>query len=223
MRLKQFAVSALVALTATLPGPVVAQTQPQAPVREVYAASLEPLNTNVTKRPASGFALLTVDGDGLTVQVVARGLDPGTPHLQHIHGFLDSDAKATCPTAQADKNGDGIVDIAELVPIAGRTLIPLNQDPIGMMLLNPALFPTPGGPNWSYYYEQTVPIDQLGQAADQAFGVTNFSLDLDTRTIVVHGISPDATLPDSVSSVPGTKVPAQVTLPVACGALTRVQ
>ncbi|MCC6178530.1 MAG: hypothetical protein IT305_24770 [Chloroflexi bacterium] len=230
MRLRQLTVGALVVLTAALPGSVVAQTQPQAADRVVYAASLQPINANVTDKPVSGFALLTVAGNQLTIQVVASGLYPRAHHLQHIHGYLDSGAETGCPAAKADANGDatgdangdGIIDIVELVPITGRTLIPLDQDPVGMMLLDPELFPSPSGPTGSYYYEKTVQIDQLEQAAGKALDVADFNLNLETRTIVVHGVNPAIRLPATVQSLPGTGVPASVTLPVACGQLTHV-
>lgn len=74
---------------------------------------------------ASGTAFLDVKGDQLTVKVEAEGLVPGQPHAQHLHGSTDGH-DFHCPSADADKNGDGVLTTAEGVPSYGDINISLT-------------------------------------------------------------------------------------------------
>lgn len=83
-----------------------------APVK-VYRANLSSLNGS----GASGQATLLLRGRRLTVIATSRGLAPGLPHAQHIHGVIGG--RNACPTRAADKNGDGLISTAEGKPAYG--------------------------------------------------------------------------------------------------------
>lgn len=85
-----------------------------------------------------------------------KGVVAGQLHVQHIHGH---DGEATCPTPQADDDGDGVVSVGEGAPDYGGVLVPLTP------------FPTPDGTR--YHYQQSFP--------DQG------DLEPERRAVVVHG------------------------------------
>lgn len=103
----------------------------------------------------------------LTFAVMIR-LSPFTT----IHGFADNH-DAVCPTAAADTNHDGVIDINETEPMSGVTMVPFTSDPVSMQIVTNT-YPTAGA-DVSYTYSKTVSL--LG------------------------------------------KIPAQVTIPIACGKL----
>ena len=75
------------------------------------------------------------------------------------------------------------------------------------------------GADGTFQYHKTVSLKDLNAAFAKAFG--DKELDLDRRVIFIHGILASTQLPASAASL-GT-IPAQVTLPIACGEITRVQ
>lgn len=185
---------------------------------EVYAAQLRPINPTVTDRNVFGNALFVVNGTEMTVYVDAVGLAPGQNHLQHYHGFTNGQ-DATCPPANADTNGDGIVDITETEPYTGQTLVPFHDQPASLEgLLSPERFPIATAPYGLIDYQQTVPVGELESALQREYSIP--SLNLEQRTVFLHGIESDASLPDTVQSI--ANVPAQTTLPIACGEIVRV-
>jgi hypothetical protein len=126
----------------------------------------------------SGTAVLRLKGTTLTVQLEVRGLEANQSQLAHIHGLTTGDA--TCPTAAADTNGDKLISFQEGLPFYGPVLVELASEQVGA--------------NGRLNVTKTI--------------TTNVQslLPLDTRTIVVHGLT-----------VNGTYVPS---LPVACGQVT---
>ena len=57
----------------------------------------------------TGTAEVTATNDGgLRVVIDARGMVPGQPHAQHIHGST-SGGHFMCPTMEADADGDGLL------------------------------------------------------------------------------------------------------------------
>jgi hypothetical protein len=55
-----------------------------------------------------GTAALTAHDGSLTVVIHARGLVPGQPHAQHIHGAAGG-SHFMCPSMADDKDGDGLL------------------------------------------------------------------------------------------------------------------
>jgi hypothetical protein len=182
---------------------------------ETYLARLTPLNTSVTKVETSGEAKFNVEGDNLTITVDVKNAPPGIAHLQHFHGFKTGDKKASCPTAAADANHDGVIDLIETEPVAGTTMVPFHDDPVSMEI--PSETYPKASAEGTCHYAKTVSLKALKEAFSKAFGGQD--LDLDRRVVFIHGIAPDTKLPPSVASL--DKIPAQVTLPIACGAIEK--
>lgn len=200
--------------TATLAGAPEAKSEPQQ--TEVYVAHLHPLNTKVTGVETTGEARFSIAGDRLTIRVDAQKLPPDMMHLQHFHGFTDN-RDATCPTEAADANHDGIIDLIETEPTSGTTMVPFHDDPVSMEIVRDT-YPTAGA-DGTFQYEKVVSLKDLEAAFNKAFG--DKELDLDHRVVFIHGIVPSTKLPASTASL-GT-IPAQVTLPIACGKIERAE
>ena len=157
----------------------------------IARVDLKPLN----KSHASGQAELRLSYDhrDLTVLIQAKGLEPGGPHISHIHG-LSNDGEpvnSTCPTTAQDSDGDGYVELAEGQPKYGPILIDfMNIDP-----------DTDGRVNFKKDF------DLSGSQA---------ALPLQMRHIVIHGMTVNgagAGTPGEVDDTSGYKT----VLPVLCG------
>jgi hypothetical protein len=182
-----------------------------------FKAELSPLNSKTTGSDASGEATFTISGDKLTIRITAKGVPPNMEHLQHFHGFAKGDRTSECPTVRNDKNGDGIIDIVETEPVAGTTMVPFEADPIGMSAANDT-FPRAGA-DGSFSYEKTVSLKALEAAFTKKF--PGQQLDLDRRVVFLHGIPASTKLPATVASL--DHIPAQVVLPIACGAIKKIR
>lgn len=164
---------------------------------QTYMADLQPLNGGLS----DGEATLVRDGDQLTIEIQADGLDD-VFHIMHIHGFETARGTGVCPTPDADANGDGFVDLAEGLPDYGPIL--LNIDP----------FPT--GSEIDFANTFTVDTDEL--------------MPLQHRHIVIHGldINGDGDVNDG-RDLNGDGVISgfleenfELTMPVACGEIDLV-
>jgi len=181
-----------------------------------YVAHLSALNTTVTGLKAVGEATFTMKGDSLTIAVNASGLPKDIEHWQHFHGFTDG-RQATCPAKAADANGDGIIDVVETGVAAGTTMVPFSGDPVSMDVPH-GTYPRASATG-TLQYKQTVSLSALQAAFAKTFD--GQKLDLDRRVVFIHGIPAASKLPASVASL--GPIPAQVTLPIACGKITRVK
>jgi hypothetical protein len=201
-----------VAVTASLPAVAIAQVDhPTA-----YVAHLSALNSTVTGSKATGEARFTIKGDSLTIAVNASGLPKDIEHWQHFHGFTDG-RQATCPAKAADVNGDGIIDVVETGAAAGTTMVPFSGDPVSMDVPHGS-YPRASAKG-TLQYKQTVSLSALQTAFAKTFD--GQKLDLDRRVVFIHGVPAASKLPASVASL--GPIPAQVTLPIACGKITRVK
>ena len=190
----------------------------------LYVAELHPLNARVQQQMdpdprtphgvTHGKAYFRVVGGVLRAVVDVAGAEPQDReafpeglHAQHIH------AADRCPSMSADTNGDGIVDVIEGVPFYGPILVPLDGD-ISNATSEIPTFPVAMGARGTYLYEQSASLATLEQALGEA-------LNLPARHVVVHGVDLDTPLPATVQTLPG--LPAQITLPVACGEIREVR
>jgi hypothetical protein len=213
MKRPLFPTLALGAIACLFAVPAVAQeSSPEHHSKAVYVAQLRPMNSKPTAHRTTGEARFTVQGDSLTISLKVKDAGPGITHWQHFHGFRDN-RDATCATESADRNRDGIVDLIETEPASGTTMVPFIDDPVSMNVAE-GTYPkaSAGG---AYEYRQTVSLQALIAAFGKAFDGSK--LDLDRRVILIHG-TPN-TLPKSVASL--GPIPAQVTLPIACGTIKR--
>lgn len=154
----------------------------------LHFAPLDELNDS----GVSGVTLLAVNGDQLTVINAVDGVEPGKLHVQHIHGFQGAQDAVT-PTAAADTDGDGFVELGEGLPFYGP--IQISLDPA----------PTPAGD--SFLFVQTFNLSGTGVTGDN----------LDLHEIVVHGL----TVPAGPGEGTGGEVDGDngflAVLPVAAG------
>jgi hypothetical protein len=139
-------------------------------------------------------------------------------HPQHVH------AADRCPPASADVNHDGFVDVLEGVPFYGPILIPLDDDLASQAA---GAFPTASGRRGVLDYHASTSFGALladlnapdPDPTDAVVKLGGAPLALETRHVVLHGVDPSTPLPPTVASLPG--VPAYLTLPVACGEITK--
>jgi hypothetical protein len=175
-----------------------------------YIAHLRALNTKVTGMRPSGEARFTITGDSLTIDVTMQHVPPDIAHLQHFHGFPNG-KNATCATMAADTSHDGIVDLIETEPSSGTTMVPFTDDPVNMEIVTDT-YPSASA-DGSYHYIKTVSLMALEAAFAKKY--PGQKLNFTRRVVYVHGVPPTTKLPASVASL-GT-IPAQVTIPIACG------
>lgn len=181
-----------------------------------YVAHLAPINVKASGHSSSAVATFKIRGDSLTIDIAARGVAPDLAHLQHFHGFPDGRASA-CPTSAQDKNGDGVIDLIETEATAGTTMVPFTADPVSMAIVVNT-YPKASA-NGTYHYRKTVSLGAL----ESAFGTkyTGQKLDLDHRVVFIHGVPASTKLPQTVASL--GDIPAQVTIPIACGKIERAK
>lgn len=184
--------------------------------KEVYRAKLTSLNDGKIGTHSEGAATFTVEGDKLIVHIKMRGVPASIEHWEHFHGFPNG-APAACATARQDKNGDGFVDLGETELVSGTTMVPFNDAPEKMNI------PTHTYPHASasgaYEYTKIVPLSALSETFGKTYD--GKSIDLDKRVVYVHGVPENSSLPSSVGSL--GPVPANITLPIACGKIVRVK
>lgn len=185
---------------------------------EIYVADLQPLNPGVGYRDVKGHAKFQIVNGMFVAMDEAVGAQPGMIHPQHIH------AAAQCPPPSADVNHDGYVDVIEGLPFYGAILVPLDSD----LSSQPAgTFPFVNNNAGALTYRATVPLTDFlsdlnapdPNPADAVVKLNGAPLNLASRHVVLHGVALDTPLPSTVASLPG--LPAQLTLPIACGEITR--
>jgi hypothetical protein len=181
------------------------------PTGQTFTAQLSPVNASLLGSNPTGEARLEIRGDSMTITLDVQGVPPGMAHLQHFHGFEDG-STARCPGPDADKNGDGIVDVVETAPMAGTTMVPFHGDPKNMEIAAET-YPQ-ADQQGSYSYRRTVALEPLRSAFREKFGG---DLDLDRRVVFIHSVPEDMELPATAESKAG--LPAHATLPIACGEL----
>jgi len=186
---------------------------------QIYVADLKPLNPQVGFGAVTGQAKFQIVNGMFVAMDEAKNVQPGVIHPQHIH------AAAECPPPSADVNHDGYIDVIEGVPFYGAILVPMDSD-----LTNQAAgtFPSVDNPGGALHYRQAAPFAALladlnapdPDPTDAVVKLNGAPLNLPGRHVVVHGVSLDTPLPSTVASLPG--LPAQLTLPVACGEISAV-
>jgi hypothetical protein len=177
---------------------------------ETFTATLTALNGS----GVTGMVEIRTDEDDDRFELVleADGTAPSIMHAAHIH------IAASCPTAAADVNADGYVDVMEGVPSYGLILIPLDDD-LGSQATGAF---ASSGADGSLELETETSLDLLlsdlqatDPDPDDAVVKLTGALNLAGMTVVIHGVDPTTELPSTVASL-GT-APATSTLPVACG------
>lgn len=127
-----------------------------------FAGELVPLNGSLV----SGTVRAALDGAELSVVLEVEGLEPQQLHPQHLHGFFGANRSASCPTVDADTDGDQVLSAAEAEVAAGPPLLPLEPFPL----------PSEEAP---VHYQASLPIDpaSLGPIAFQVVMIHGLTLD----------------------------------------------
>jgi hypothetical protein len=200
-----------------------------------YTANLSTVKTNGGN--GSGQLTLKLNGNQATVSEHVNGLagklptDKKTlksvgvptafagkpfPHVQHVH----VNGNDTCPTASADKNGDGVISTAEGRPAYGKIGTTLSTKGDTSPKAATDVTVAPGG--GSFTYNRTFTMNQN----------TISAIKNNNAVIVVHGLNP-ANAPKGAltgANSLGVKLPGASkklaligTAPTLCGVLTQSQ
>jgi len=176
-----------------------------------YTSTLSSLNGS----GVTGTAKLTLNGDFLSVQIKASGLEPNERHLMHIHGRTSpggSPLANFAVTPALDEDKDGFIEEMEAETASGLDMVALTQPPGNV----PNGYPTaPGG---------VINFQQTFDILDSSIYLNGLSvkqlLPLDIRSIEIHGLS--------VAAGIGSGTPGEVNgtggylenLPVAAGLIS---
>lgn len=180
-----------------------------------YVAEIKPVNEDVIGTTVFGKAELVEEGDTLRIKIEATGTPPNMMHWSHFHGFTDG-TKGRVPTKEADTNGDGIIDLPELYAVAGQTMVPFDDAPHEMHIPHDNYPHSDENGNWHYEFE--VPIGKLKAKFKEKFGSED--LQLETRTVLIHGVPETIELPDTVQGTVQGYGP-HTTLPIGVGEIEK--
>lgn len=181
-----------------------------------YIAEIKPVNEEVIGLAVTGHAELIDDGTTLTIKIEAENTPPNMMHWSHFHGFEDG-TKGRVPTLEDDTNGDGIIDLPELYAVSGKTMVPFDDAPHDMNIPHDNYPHADADGNWTYEFE--VSIAKLKENFKEKFGSDD--LQLETRTVLIHGIPDTIQLPDTVRGTVKTYGP-HTTLPIGVGEIEKV-
>jgi hypothetical protein len=175
-----------------------------------YMANLKPVALN-GQNSAHGDITLVLNGSTATITEHASGLartfmGGAFPHVQHIHG---KGGQGQCPTASADKNGDGLITTTEGAPQYGGidTTLSTSGDTSPAAATN--VKTAPGGA--SFTYKRTITLSSQ----------TLQDIRAGKAVVVLHGLDP-ATAPKAATTLKSELVPSlpqAATAPALCGPL----
>jgi hypothetical protein len=198
-------------------GPPAARQTPVDPTpgERLYIAELRPLNGQLTERGVTGRATFIINDQEGTIDatVLAHQLEPRAEYSQYLHGSPQGE-ETSCPTVSADRNGDDIVDAAELAPYAGVPLFALNT---ANMSLDAADFPI-ADEDGRLRYREIAPLVNLHQTMHGKPGA--IPLRVERFVVILYGAPLGADIPESVASPHGQ--PPAKNVPIACGEITQV-
>lgn len=186
----------------------------------VFRASLVQVNSQVLRSaPAAVAEVIVEDDDAVQIRVEGLALDAVTHPI-----FLR--AGAGCPTQVLDVNDDGVVDVIEGEAAYGTVLLPFDAD-VTTQAIEVGTFPT--GSDFSYFaLEEFDDVMEAVEGPDE--NPNDFlvpltdgeSLDLERRTVVVHGVGMAAIEhPEQLQGLDGMEI--STTVPILCGRLSRVE
>lgn len=174
-------------------------------IQKIYRADLKAINPSIADG-LRGQVVLRLEGETFEANVAVQDV-PGVFHPQHIR------TGKSCPGAEADLNGDELLDFNEVQAATGPLLIPLDDD-LNNLVADNAEYPN-GGFVGAYVYQETTTRQQLVNELG-----SESTIDFENRVVMIYGIELDQPLPTSVPSPDGR--PPQETFPLACGELTKI-
>ena len=172
---------------------------------ESYQVELGALNGS----GSTGTAVLTLDGNVLNVKIDSKGLVPGAPHAQHLHGSTDLAMDFHCPTTAADADGSGIVTTAEGLPDYGDINISLTTtgDTSASSGLAVDRFPVADAAG-NVAYDRTIEISDDAVKAIKNLHVVQHGIDVNGNGTYDTGAGPSELDP---------ALPQEATAPANCG------
>ncbi|PWK71171.1 hypothetical protein BCL76_104277 [Streptomyces sp. CG 926] len=193
------AIPAAVVLTLGVSGPALAEGG------KTYQIDLAQLNSS----GSSGTVMLTLKGKDLTVQIESKGMVPGQPSAQHLHGSTKGH-DFHCPDASDDTDGDGVLSNTEATHDYGDINISLTtggdtKATSGLDVLRMPVADAKG----TIRYKRTIPVGQ---------DVVDHIKDLH---VVQHGIDRNKNkkydFEGAGKSELDPKLPQEATAPTNCG------
>lgn len=182
-----------------------------------YKAFLRPMNTLISGFIPYGAAEIEVkEGDIAVVSYLDD--DSQVSHYQSIFSGTE------CPTISSDMNGDGIIDITELAPLAGASLIPFDAD-LSSQKNGENIFPRGS----SYTYRESANLqDLLGDlylsddnTSDNIMKLSPGKVfNIEGKVVIVFGTGDISRVPDSVKTF--NALPRNLSVPIACGVIKRL-
>jgi Cu/Zn superoxide dismutase len=168
-----------------------------------------------------GSATLTAHNDGrLTVVIHARGLVPGQPHAQHLHGSL-AKGHFMCPSMADDTDHDGLLTNEEAAGEYGNIFLALTTRGDGSARSSLAVDRMPvADSSGRLAYRRTFTADDLPHGLVEH---------LSTLHVVQHGIDVDgngkydvagAGVSTFAKNLGVSGVPEEATDPASCGMVT---
>jgi hypothetical protein len=194
----------------------------QSVLSSLLGASGAPETVFSSLRPANnagvlGFSRITLDGQMLSVDVVASGLTPNQPHIIGIYGF-PNDRSGREAEARDDLDGDGLVETAEGIQQAyGPAIAFLTEAGPGSSYLGAASVQPVADAQGFLSFSETYRLDPADP--EDAVVLERLGARLDHRVIQIHGLelpaASNASSPEGVGGA-GVYLPE---LPVAAGNL----
>lgn len=174
-------------------------------VQKVFQGDIRAVNSNVVD-DIEGQVIVRMVEEKFEVNAAVRNV-PSSVHRQHIR------LGKNCPTAEADTNADGHIDLIEAQAVSGDVYIPLDSD-LNQVRDDNQQYPN-GGFLRSYGYQEETTrqqlVTELGAESGLFFG---------DRVVLILGVDEDEELPATVAA-PGGSSP-QASLPIGCAELTQV-
>lgn len=203
-RTKRLITSSLAASVLLAGGGAAAADASDAPT-QVYRSTLSELNGS----GATGFAVMQLRGNELTIRIKARGLLPNSVHAQHIHGEGNSE----CPPASA-AGEDGVLTTVDGLPFYGpiRASLTVTGSTAASAALDVEIMPVADS-RGRIDYSRTIALP------------TDVAADLHDHQIVQHGVDLNGT--GGYDFGPGESplnpaFPLEATVPATCGTIDHV-
>ncbi len=190
-------------------------------INGIYAADLMPVNYNLHFKKV-GVAAISREADQFSAAITMKYGPVDTRHRQAIYNGR------RCPNLTDDLNKDAYIDILEAKLAIGQVTIPLDGDLDSQLggLDQQAI----GDSNGKYLYRSSASFDRMFadlKTPDEIPGdniiklAAQDGLTFPGRVLLIHGLSPKITLPESVATT-GAET-SHESIPIACAILWKVQ
>lgn len=167
-----------------------------------YYSVLRPVNFHSNGFIPYGQATFKVAGDNLQVSVSLDD-DQAVTHRQSLH------LGSRCPTISDDSNRDGFVDYKEALRVVGPVIMPLDADLNSQSAGQDQFLRGP-----AMTYNKQASLSKINADLGKNIG-------FEGRVVLVHGTTNQSHFPASLASY--NNEPANLSLPVVCGLLSKVE